>query len=276
MDFIRCHNCKAKQPLDVDICPSCGTERWDFIKDIIAMLQPGQLSLALISFRRVWWYLPSGIQASLNEIPEISSAYVVPGKCLMILLSIAALVEGVMGDAIYFELEAMSHMPEKSAYAEKRMSKLEGIAWKVKKNIMRELGWDVTALEGFDIIDTLFLFRNNLGHGRTYYIQGIGTLRDGSFHQDGPKTIANKEYEMVYEKLSERGILPALSERPKLSDEFFLSLAVTNFFYQESISFLRCYFDKIKRVSGYPLGNEFESALSVGINSLPIDPSPAV
>ena len=240
------------------------------------MLQPGQLSLALISFRRVWWYLPSGIQASLNEIPEISSAYVVPGKCLMILLSIAALVEGVMGDAIYFELEAMSHMPEKSAYAEKRMSKLEGIAWKVKKNIMRELGWDVTALEGFDIIDTLFLFRNNLGHGRTYYIQGIGTLRDGSFHQDGPKTIANKEYEMVYEKLSERGILPALSERPKLSDEFFLSLAVTNFFYQESISFLRCYFDKIKRVSGYPLGNEFESALSVGINSLPIGPSPAV
>jgi hypothetical protein len=101
------------------------------------MMPLESVSFSVLVQHRVWSFLPAGIQSSLDEMPAEIMNRKIKGKCLMAMISMAALVEGVLTDAIESELEAMQQGLEKRTYAEKQLKELKRATWRAKKEIAK-------------------------------------------------------------------------------------------------------------------------------------------
>jgi hypothetical protein len=262
MHLLSCDDCGKTQQTESIICPTCGGKKTMILHNICSMVSPESISFSVEVLHRTWAFLPSGIQSSLAKMPVGVVDKKTKGECLMVMISTAALVEGVYTDAIEAKLEVMLLDAEKKVFAEKQLRELNRIAWHMKKLLAEKLSWDLIVLNCFEVVELLFAIRNNLGHGRSYKIRDTRAFKNNAFRRKGPVSIANERYQRIYQKLFEKGILPPLEDNPGMSMEVFLTPAVAKFFYQDAISFLRSFLDATQVNNGYDLRPEFEQAIS--------------
>lgn len=219
------------------------------------------MSLSVSVRHRVWSCLPDGIRSSLDEMLAGMPDRKIKGRCLSAMITTAALVEGVVTDALEGQLESMVGDPEKKVFAEKQLKELNRIAWAKKKELAGVLSWDLGVLACFEMVEMLFSIRNNLGHGRSYKIKDARVFKDQAFRRTDPVHIENELYQKVYLKLHERGLLPPLENNPGMSVEIFLTPEVARFFFEEAILFLRAFLDTTIITNGDQLKTEFEESL---------------
>ena len=210
---------------------------------------------------RVWSFLPAGIESTLDEMPAAIPNRKVKGKCLTVIISAAALVEGIVTDAIESELDAMQQDPEKRVYAEKQLKVLNRKGWAEKKKIVNAWNWNLAVLDCFEMVELLFSIRNNLGHGRSYRMKDERVFKDKAFARKESVKIDNELYHKVYARLLDCGLISPLDDIAGMSIEVFLAPAVAKCFYQEAVAFLRSFLEMVPLRYENNLRREFEEAM---------------
>lgn len=263
MPYLSCNDCGVSQSAETIVCPSCGSTNTMINIPLSHFIPLEEITITAIVRHRMWSFLPAAIDALLNAMTN-PSALEIKGECLMAISSAAFLVEGVVTDYIEMELEAQRSVVEKTVEAEKDLNRLDGIGWDKKKKLAKRLGWDLPAIEGFDLVEVLFGMRGNLGHGRSYCIVDPRNLQDGVWRRVNPVRINSDKYYSVYQKLNELGLVTSLEEDPGLSTEVFLTPKVTRAFYEMALAYVRAFFEAVKLTSGENLRDEFEQAVKIG------------
>src|SRR5690348_7471176 len=113
---------------------------------------------------KLWIHMPSSITWLLQDTNS-NTETVYNGKCIMLVISLAMLVEGFITDLLINQSEKIE-----SNVAVKKIKKIktEG-TWKSKTALFKEVfKKEISTFINYKSIDSLFTLRNNIAHGRTY------------------------------------------------------------------------------------------------------------
>ncbi len=261
MILLSCDDCGKTQETESTICPNCGSNNI-LINHALPLSILEQVTIKVGVRHRMWEVLPAGIESLLRDMERTDKESGMKGKCLMVICSSAFLVEGILTDYIEMEGNALGTNVEKKEAMGKILENLDGIGWGKKVKRAAALNWDLEALDGFGLVSVLFDIRNNLGHGRSYSIFDTRKVKEEKLQRSEPVGIINKNYDGVYRKLFELGLVPSIEHELALSTELFLRPELAKAFYESAVVFLRSFFGAVHLTSEEDLRDSFERAVA--------------
>jgi hypothetical protein len=187
---------------------------------------------------RLWSYIPSSL-SWLMKLPFSGSADIVCGRSIILLTNLALLVEGFLTDIIVGHIENSPEQELKDILEKIYSGQLK---WKdLITKYSEYFGKDLNDIPAFKSIEILFVFRNNISHGKTYSENSISQNdAQGKFVNFS----TDKKYEKVRQYLIEMNVIKyelVTANQPKILDS-----NVPNFFYFEVKRFLFSLIDSIQ------------------------------
>jgi len=187
---------------------------------------------------RLWSYIPSSL-SWLIKLHYQASADIVCGRSIILLTNLALLVEGFLTDIVVSHIENSSEQKMK-AVLEDIYSK--GLKWKELIKKYKEYFYkDLNDIPSFKSIEILFIFRNNISHGKTYSEISIS---QNDIQDKFLNSSVDKKYEKVRQYLVDMNVINyeiITANQPKILDS-----NVPIFFYFEIKKFLFTVIDSIE------------------------------
>lgn len=179
---------------------------------------------------RLWSYIPSSL-SWLMRLPYPASADIVCGRSVILLTNLALLAEGFLTDIIVSHIENSSEQKKKDVLEKIYSGQLK---WKDLITKFKEyFDKDLNDIPSFKSIEILFLFRNNIAHGKTY---SENSTSQNDMQGKYSNSSIDKKYEKVRQYLIEMNVIRyeiVTANQPKILDS-----NVPIFFYLEVKKFL--------------------------------------
>lgn len=262
MDRIECAGCGMMITDPKVPCPHCGGTDWLLMYNLLRDKHVRESFTFSVRHRHKQWpYQVKGIVFNLNMIEGQADTELVKGLCDVVITKTAALVEAVLTDHLKEEWESWLFDESRRDTYKLRLEKVPFKAWPDKKKFAKEVGWDLSLLSGFDKMDTLFLIRDNLTHGASYDLVDNRVFKETAFVRDGPVEISVDSYQRAFAALLAEELVHSMDHYPHCTSEAFLSPAVARWAFDNSVSFIRDFFDKVKLSNHYNMRPEFERPL---------------
>jgi hypothetical protein len=257
--MIECAKCATVLPNQEDHCPNCGSLEKNRLINIVDLLGLNEeVSLSITQHNSIWNLLPKSLDFFVKHLDDENFREYGTGFSIQVMVNTAILIEGLITDCIE---EGIEKITKAGGNLSDKERDLDHASWVVKKNSIRDiLKIELNDLPKFDEIETLFLIRNNVSHGRSYKIAHNTTFRNQSKPHSSEIEIKNRSYKRVYNKLEILGLVPQLQQSSMLNIGALFRPQVAKFFYNAAIDFLKNWID-LPQIKEFPqIQKDFKNA----------------
>jgi hypothetical protein len=260
--MIECADCYQILSKNQGPCPNCGSERRNILTPIQDILSFGQhVQLSIVQYNPVWTVFADGLQYLMNHLEEDPFKKFEQSFSMQAMVNTAMLVEGILTDCLEEEIGGRDNSGTERVIGEREM---EYATWEKKKQYIKDLfGIEVIEFPQSDILNTLFLVRNNISHGRSYRVAHNTTIRSRQEDHSNDIEIKNKTYARVYAELEKHQLLPPLQQQSVLNIDFLFKATIAKYLYEAAILFLHAWLDQPQMKRFDKIQRDFNSIFGV-------------